>query len=70
MIDNRGEEKAAESDKRCVRSRKKRQESVSQSSSSSEEQCNQPLKMVVTIAQGGGVEFQHAVFYYKRFKEC
>ena len=34
-------------------------------SSNSEEQRNQQLKMVVTIAQGEGVEFQHAVFYYK-----
>ena len=31
--------------------------------SSSEEQRNQQLKMVVTIAQDEGVEFQHSVFY-------
>ena len=62
--------KAAECDKRRVQSRKKSQESVSQSSSS-EEQRNQQLKMVVslvTIAQGEGAEFQHAVVYYSGFK--
>ena len=48
--------KTAECDKKCVRSRKKRQESVSQSSSR-EEHRNQQLKMVLTIAQGEGAEF-------------
>ena len=69
MIDNRDEMKAAECDRRCARSRKKRQESVSQRSSS-EEQRNQQLKKVVMITQGEGAEFQHAAFYYNRFKEC
>ena len=39
------------------------------SSTSSEEQRNQQLKMVLTIAQGEGAEFQHATFYYNGFKE-
>ena len=50
--------KAAQRDKKCVRSRKKRQESV-RVVVLLEEQRNQQLKMVLTIAQGEGAEFQH-----------
>ena len=50
--------KAAECDKKCVQSGQKRQESVSHSSGS-EEQHNQQLPMVLTMAQGEGMEFQH-----------
>ena len=56
--------KAAQRDKKCVRSRKRQS-----SSTSSEEQRNQQLKMVLTIAQGEGAEFQHAMFYHNGFKE-